>query len=122
MGTRLMSSSDSAAPTDLHPQLLYRVDGDAARFATWRLAEGHEAVAIFSTTDTAKQYRTELSQSAGWNVIQPERDKLIKILNACRAAGILYAALDPLGGSAKTLFDIPRVLAAVDVAEPPSGP
>jgi len=42
-------------------------------------------------------------------------------LHACRAAGILYAALDPIGGNAKTLFDIPRVLAASAASDAASG-
>jgi hypothetical protein len=37
---------------------------------------------------------------------------LIEVLHACRVTGILYAALDPIDGCAKTLFDIPRVLEA----------
>jgi len=55
-----------------------------------------------------------LTDASGWTIYQPPRDKLIEILRACRSAGILYAALDPIGGNAKTLFDIPRVLAAAD--------
>jgi hypothetical protein len=99
--------------SELEPQLLYRIDGDEARFATWRLADGHEALALFTTAELATSYRGDLSDAASWTTFQPPRDKLIEILQACRAAGILYAALDPLGGSAKSLFDIPQVLAAV---------
>jgi len=99
-------------PTELAPQLLYRLDGDQARFATWRLNEGHEALALFATVESAERYREELPDTAGWTHYRPERDKLIEVLHACRAAGIVYAALDPLSGSAKTLFDIPRVLTA----------
>jgi hypothetical protein len=104
--------------TDLVPQLLYRVEADKGRFATWRLNEGHEALAIFTTAETADNYRHEVSDEKGWVVYQPPRDKLIEILQACRSTGILYAALDPLAGNAKTLFDIPRVLAAALNPEP----
>jgi hypothetical protein len=99
-------------PSELHPQLLYRIDGDQARFATWQLTDGHEALALFTTPDAANKYSADLIPPQDWTVFQPPRDKLIEILQACRSAGILYAALDPLGGSAKTMFDIPRVLAA----------
>lgn len=104
--------SESLTP-DLVPQLLYRVEAEQARFATWGLSDGHEALAIFTTPETAKQYCTDLANADTWTVYQPPRDQLIEILRACRASGILYAALDPIGGNAKTLFDIPRVLAAV---------
>jgi hypothetical protein len=98
---------------ELHPQLLYRVDGDEARFATWELTDGHEALALFTTVEAATTYRSDLPEAATWNIYQPPRNTLIEILQTCRSTGILYAALDPLGGSAKSLFDIPKVLAAV---------
>ncbi len=99
-------------PDELHPHLLYCVDGGQARFATWRLNEGHESLAIFTTSDVAEKYRAGLSDCARWTAFEPTRDKLLDILRASLAAGILYAALDPTDGHAKTLFDIPRVLAA----------
>jgi len=98
--------------TDLLPHLLYRVEEQQARFATWRMTEGHEALAIFSTGETAAAYCEELANSHGWITHQPPRQQFVDILAACRDTGILYAALDPIGGRAKTLFDIPRVLAA----------
>jgi len=109
-----MTDLPVTTPTELHPQLLYRLDEDQARFATWRLTEGHEALALFTAAEGAEKYRAVLSDATGWMAYQPPRDKLIEILRACHAAGIRYAALDPIGGSAKTLFDIPHVLAAAD--------
>jgi hypothetical protein len=76
------------------------------------MIEGHEALAIFTTAETAAAYLPELHSSSDWITHQPARGKFIEILSACRDAGILYAALDPIDGKAKTLFDIPRVLAA----------
>src|SRR6476661_463840 len=102
---------------ELHPHLVYRIDGDQARFATWRLTQGHEALAIFTTTEAAAKYLAELGSSAGWTVFEPPREKLIDVLFGCREAGILYAALDPLGGNAKTLFDIPQVLLAAEAGK-----
>jgi hypothetical protein len=78
------------------------------------MTEGHEALAIFTTQDTAAAYRVVLIDADGWSFYQPPRQKLIELLAACRDAGILYAALDPVAGSAKTLFDIPRVLASAE--------
>jgi hypothetical protein len=107
-----MADLSTTSPIELLPQLLYRVDGEVARFATWELTDGHEALALFTSVEAATAYRNDLTEAGAWNIYQPPRDKLIEVLQACRATGILYAALDPVGGSAKTLFDIPQVLAA----------
>lgn len=104
---------DLTSTTDLVPHLLYRIEADQVRFATWRLTDGHEALAIFTTLDVALKYRADLADSSGWTAYQPPREKLVEILRACRGTGILYAALDPLDGNAKTLFDIPQILEAV---------
>ena len=102
------------AATDVCPHLLYCHDENAARFATWQLAEGHETLALFTSDETARKYRQALPQAEKWIEFQPSRDKLLDILHACRVAGIFYASLDPDAGSAKTLFDIPKVLAAAE--------
>lgn len=103
---------DPSGHDELHPQLLYRTEDGQARFATWALAGGQESLAIFTTIDTAEKYRAELPAGDGWTTFQPPRDKLLTILEACQASGIRHAALDPLGGAARTLFDISQVLAA----------
>ena len=82
------------------------------------MTEGHEALAIFTSADSATAYRAALSDGDGWTIFQPPREKIIDILAACRAIGILYAALDPVGGTAKTLFDIPQVLRAAGAEDP----
>jgi len=107
-----MSNSEPGLSNEIHPHLLYREDAGQARFATWRVNEGHEALAMFTTSEAAAKYGADLAESAAWTGYEPPRDKLIEILAACRVAGILYAALDPIDGNAKTLFDIPHVLAA----------
>src|SRR5262245_4928011 len=94
----LMPDPQLSTPTELHPQLLYRIAGESARFATWGLTDGHEALALFTTTDAADKYRADLADTIVWTIFQPDRDKLVEILQSCRAAGILYAALDPIGG------------------------
>jgi hypothetical protein len=111
-----MEGNQLPASSELHPHLLYRKDAGQARFATWELTDGHEALAMFTTAEAADKYRSELGDPSAWTSYEPPRDTLIEILTACRAAGILYAALDPIGGNARTLFDIPQVLAA---AAPP---
>lgn len=107
-----MSESELGSASELHPHLLYREEAGRARFATWQVTDGHEALALFTTQAAAAEYGGDLAEPAAWTSYEPPRDKLIEILAACRAAGILYAALDPIGGKAKTLFDIPKVLAA----------
>ena len=101
---------------ELNPHLLYRVEGGQARFATWKLETGHEALAIFTSAEKAESYRAELPP-ADWTLVQPQRAALIQILQGAAQAGILYAALDPLGGRARTLFDVPRVLAAATISQ-----
>jgi hypothetical protein len=96
---------------ELHPHLLYRSVGSQAEFATWRLAGGQEALAIFTTTDAAQKYQAEAA-AADYALLQPPRDKLVAIFQTCLDAGIRVAALDPIGGSARTLFDIAQVLQA----------
>ena len=78
------------SPTDLLPHLLYRVEDEQARFATWRMAEGHEALAIFTTAETAAAYRDELSGSSGWITHQPPRQQFVDILAACRNNGVAF--------------------------------
>ena len=106
-----MEGNELPSSSELHPHLLYREETGQARFATWELSDGHEALAMFTTAEAAVRYRDDLSDPAGWQSYEPPRDSLLEILTACRAAGILYAALDPIGGNARTLFDIPKVLA-----------
>lgn len=106
----------SSTIDELRPHLLYRVEAAQARFATWKLETGHEALALFTTAENAGSYRAELPTSE-WTLVQPERTALVQILQASEQAGILYAALDPLVGRARTLFDIPRVLVAAQSAK-----
>ena len=112
LDTMTDNPSEAAASDELLPHLLYRAEGDQARFATWALSDGHEALAVFTTAATAESYRAELDAPDLWSIFQPPRPQLLEILELSTRAGILYAALDPIGGNAKTLFDIPQVLAA----------
>jgi hypothetical protein len=112
-----MSSSEPApkSPDELHPHLLYRTTGGQAEFATWRLDSGQEAVAIFTTPEAAARYQAEIAP-ANYTLFQPPRDKLVAIFQACVAANIRLAALDPSGGGARTLFDLAQIVAAANPA------
>src|SRR5438477_12587895 len=114
-----MSQAHSTALEDLRPQLLFHAVGAAAHFATWRLAEGHESLALFTSIDSAEKYRASLPEPAEWRLLEPARDKLIEILQACRAAGIVYASLDPIDGSARPLLHFPKVLKPARPVTPP---
>ena len=102
--TALTDSTD-----ELHPHLLYRTGDGQAAFTTWRLADGPEALALFSTAAKAEQYRSELAESSQWSCYQPPRDKLITIFEASLAAGIRSAALDPLTGRRERSSIWPRL-------------
>jgi hypothetical protein len=112
-----MSSLDPApaSPDELHPHLLYRTTGGQAEFATWRLESGQEAVAIFTTPEAAARYQSEIA-SANYTLFQPPRDKLLSIFQACLAANIRIAALDPSAAGARTLFDLAQIVAAANPA------
>ena len=97
---------------ELTPHLLYRTSAGRAEFATWRLAEGHEALVLFSTAEAASKYQAELPSEASYTLFQPPRDKLLAIFDASLAAGIRVAALDPLAGGARMLFDLGQIVAA----------
>jgi hypothetical protein len=102
----------TAALDELHPHLLYCSDAGSAALATWRLKGGQESLAIFTTAEAAGKYQAELEDSSRWTIYQPPRDKLAVILESSLSCGIRIAALDPAGGSARTLFDLVQVAAA----------
>jgi hypothetical protein len=104
--------SGPPSPEELHPHLLYRTAGGQAEFATWRLEGGQEALALFTTAETAGKYQLELSAAGAYSVFQPPRAKLVAIFQACLAANIRIAALDPQTGGARTLFDLAQIVAA----------
>jgi hypothetical protein len=103
---------------EINPFLLYRVSGNQAAFAMWRLAAGEEALALFSDESAAAQYRAALPESSCWVTYQPSPLKLIEILEASIAAQIRFAALNPSGDSARTLFDLLQVVEAAKKREP----
>jgi hypothetical protein len=109
-----MIQPEPTSTDELHPHLLYRTSGGQAEFATWRLNEGQEALALFTTAEAAGKYQAELGTA--YALFQPPRDKLVAIFQACLAADIRLAALDPSGGGARTLFDLAQIVAAASPA------
>ena len=103
---------EPVAPDELHPHLLYRTSGGQAEFATWRLENGQEVMAIFTTAEIARKYQAELPAAPEYTLFQPPRDKLVAIFQSCLNANIRIAALDPQAGGARTLFDLARIVTA----------
>jgi len=104
-----------AAPGDmpnsdeLQPHVIYLNDPASPRCATWQLQQGHEALALFTSSEAAANYQTNhLNQQ--WQVFRPDRSTLLTLLRASESQGVLYAVLDPDGESAKRIFDLPLVL------------
>jgi hypothetical protein len=118
MTPTLPTLSPVDAAEDLRPHLLYRSEEDKAHFAIWRLEGGPQALAIFTTAETAAKYRAELDDPTAWTAYQPPRATLLEILTACLPEGIGLAALDPASGSARTLFDLAQVVAAAQPRSP----
>ena len=108
--------SGPLSPEELHPHLLYRTVGGQAEFATWRLASSQEALALFTTAESAGKYQLELPAAANYTLFQPPREKLVAIFQACLAANVRIAALDPQAGAARTLFDLAQIVAAAGEA------
>jgi hypothetical protein len=104
-----LAMSTLPAEVELHPHLVYRVDGDSARCALWRLEQGERAVAIFSTEELAEGYRRLLGEGA-WRVTLPDQDGLLNVFRGCQAEGVRFAVLDPDGRQAKRIFDLKQVL------------
>lgn len=113
-----MSTIQPGPPSsdELHPHLLYRTAGGQAEFATWRLEGSQEALALFTTAEAASKYQAELPAPAAYTLFQPPRDRLVTIFQACLAANMRIAALDPQVGGARTLFDLAQIVAAADAA------
>lgn len=102
----------SVTEDELHPHLLYRTIDGQAEFATWRLQGGQEALALFTTAEVAGKYLLELPTASSYTLFQPPREKLVAIFQACLAANVRIAALDPQAGGARTLFDLNQIVMA----------
>lgn len=99
------------APDALPVLLLKRADG-AAQCATWRLASGEEAVALFLDAAAADAYRTAAGLDAAWQSEQLPPQPLAALLEWAMGQGISHAVLNPTGERALRLFALEPVVAA----------
>ncbi|MFL5342101.1 MAG: hypothetical protein ACJ8F7_18300 [Gemmataceae bacterium] len=107
--------SDFPAPMlrdEIQPFIVYRVAGGSAECATWQIAGGAKALALFLSEASATAYGAKLGD--GWRVARPPRAGLLELLRTGSASGISFAALDPDNDQAKRVFDLREILAAVD--------
>ncbi len=107
--------SEFPVPTlrdEIQPYIVFRINAGQAECATWQIAGGEKALAIFLTKEAATAYGASLGP--GWRVARPPRDGLLELLRTSSAAGISFAALDPDRDKAKRVFDLREILAAVD--------
>lgn len=104
---------------ELQPYIVYRLQGTQVECAIWQLKEGQQAVALFQSAEAAAAYRDAAELGPSWQVLRPPRDGLLHLLRACCDAGVSHAVLDPDQKTAKLIFDLKEILAAVS-AVPPS--
>ncbi len=94
---------------ELKPWLIFSNRDGQGILATWRLEKGETALAIFSTIEKAEQYR-QTHLAAEWEIIQPEPNQLVSILEVSLADKILYAVLDPSESDGRTLFPLEQIV------------
>jgi len=100
----------ASADDEFLPYLVCRRQGEQLECALWTLADGPRTLALFLTEESARRYLEQTASPEGWQIFQPQRDDLLKILEVTVAAGVLYAVLDPHQGEAKRIFDLQQVL------------
>jgi hypothetical protein len=104
---------------EIHPYVVYRINGDQLECTIWKLQEGEKAVALFLTAEAAAAYGKAAKLGSEWKVFQPGKEALLQLLTACHQAGIRYAVLDPDLTQAKRIFDLGEVLRAAQAPPPP---
>jgi len=97
---------------EIEPFIVFRIVDGHAECATWQIAGGDKALALFLTEGAATAYGANLGE--GWRVARPPRAGLLELLRAGAATGVSFAALDPDRDKAKRVFDLREVLAAID--------
>lgn len=98
---------------DLNPWVLYRLDGGQVECALWQLREGGKALAVFSTEQSAANYRGAAGFTSAWRTYRPVRSALFELLRTAHQQGIAHAVLDPDRESARLIFPIADILAIV---------
>ena len=103
--------SGPPSPEELHPHLLYRTAGGQAEFATWRLEGGQEALALFTTAETAGKYAGIVRRRRSFS-LSASPSKARRNLSGLPGRQHSHRRLDPQVGGARTLFDLAQIVAA----------
>lgn len=97
---------------ELEPYLLCRTQQQRLQCATWQLADGQKALALFQGLDEARRYAQAAALDDTWKLFRPDRWQLRVVLEHCVADEVWFAVLDPEAASARRIFDLRQVLAA----------
>jgi hypothetical protein len=103
---------------EIHPYLVYRIQGQQLECTVWGLSGGERAVALFLTPEAAHAYHAATRLGSEWKVFRPGKEALLQLLQACYRAGIHYAVLDPDLQQARQIFDLKQVLQAMEPVPP----
>lgn len=103
-----MNDKTAAGEVQLEPWILLSQENPAC----WRLEDGREAIALFSSEDAARRYAIAAELDAS-DCIQPPPTALVRILVQCVEADISTGVLDPQGSTARRVFDLREVLRRV---------
>ena len=112
----MVSDESTNLSEEIIPYLVYRLCGEQMECAVWTLNEGHKALALFLSQQSAEAYvkATSTSAESNWKIYCPARVDLMKILKQSTSVGIFLAVLDPYDKEAKRLFDLREVVNAMD--------
>jgi hypothetical protein len=105
-----MPSPGTEPSDEIFPHIVYRVSEGQAECALWKLADGPQAIALFLDADAAEVYRRQANLDDSWQVFQPDRPSLQRLLESTLQAGIPYAVLNPGGDDARRIFDLADVV------------
>ena len=98
---------------ELQPWLVL-LDG-GTQVAMWQLEQpAAAALALFSDRTKASAYSERLG-NASYELIQPARVKLVRVMMECYQQQLRYAVLDPDGASAHRIFSLRDILKAARI-------
>ena len=106
----VMRNETEILSEEIFPYLVYRRLEDQMECALWTLDEGHKALALFLSEETAKAYIEATDSDSEWKLFCPGRTDLKEILKQSTSAGIDMAVLDPDANQAKRIFDLREVV------------
>jgi len=103
-----VSDEIAAGAIQLEPWILLNQETPAC----WRLEAGQDAIALFSSKDTAMRYAAATANESS-DCVQPPPTGLVRLLVQCVEADITTGVLDPDGTTARRVFDLRKVLRSV---------